>query len=153
MKKYILTLSVVLGMTCFAQAQSNKVPTATEIATKNIQAMEKKVKINATQKSIIYNYSLDVAKEQVALYKKQQAGQYSEEDLPKFYKLQNQTNNSIRNILKGEQLAQYDEFLEEQLRGVSKKKKKGKANKDEEEEVVTGISGLILPTSTKTSNK
>lgn len=149
MKKYILTLSVVLGMTCFAKAQ--KVPTATEIATKNIEAMEKKVKFNGTQRSIIYNYTLDVAKEQVALYKKQQAGQYSEEDLPKFYKLQNQTNNSIRTILKGEQLAQYELFLEEQLRGGEKKKKKGKRGQ-EEEEVVTGISGLILPATTKTSN-
>ena len=105
--------------------------------------MEKKIKLNPTQRSIIYNYTVDMYKEQLALAKKQQTGGYSDESVAKIYKLQNDTNNNIRNILKGEQQTQYDDFVEEQLRGPQKKKKKGKH--DEEEETVSGISGLKTP--------
>ena len=125
-----------------ANAQK-KMPTAVEIAQKNIEALTKKVKVNPTQRNIIYNYMLDFSKEQVSFAKKQQAGMFSQEDMGKLYNLQNENNDKIRTILKGEQLGEFDKYLEEQLRGGDKKKKK-KA-KDEEEEVVTGISGLKLP--------
>lgn len=139
MKKHLLLLILVFGCTYYASAQ--KIPTATELATKSMEALDKKMTLNATQRNIIYNYTLDLYAAQLALSKKQQAGQSNEDDISKMYKLQNETTANIRNILKGEQLAQYDDFLEEQLRGGDKKKKKGKHAKDEEE-VVTGISGL-----------
>lgn len=148
MKRYLLTLTLLGGVLFGASAQSNKIPTATDIASKYVQALEKSVTINTTQRSIITNYAMEMAKEQVSLYKKQQSGQFSENDMPKFYKLQNETNDGIRSILKGEQQVAFDAFLEKQLRGGDKKKKKNKKGKEEEEEVVTGISGLILPTST-----
>ena len=66
--------------------------------------------------------------------------------MARFYKLQNETHSNIRNILKDQQQIDYDNYLEEQLRGVKKKKKK--KGKEEEEEVVTGISGLKLPPNT-----
>jgi hypothetical protein len=134
---------MILGVTFFAAAQ--KIPTASELATKNMDALSKKVKLNPTQRNIIYNYTLDLYSAQLALSKKQQAGQSNEDDITRIYRLQNETTASIRNILKGEQIAQYDEFLDEQMRGGDKKKKKGKRSKTEgeaEEEVVTGISGL-----------
>lgn len=140
MKKYILILSIVLSIHALANAQQ-KMPTATEITNKNIEALDKKLKLNPTQRNIIYNYMLDMTKEQLALAKKQQAGGYNEDDITKFYKLQNETTKNIKTILKGDQLTEYDKFLEEQLRGGNKKKKKGKKG-EEEEEVVTGISGL-----------
>lgn len=139
MKKQLLILILVLSSTYYASAQ--KIPTATELATKSMEALEKKMALNPTQRNIIYNYTLDLYSAQLALSKKRQAGQTNEDDITKMYKLQNETTANIRNILKGDQLAQYDEFLEEQLRGGEKKKKKGKHAKDEEE-VVTGISGL-----------
>lgn len=144
MKKSFLILSMILGMATFAHAQ--KVPTASELTTKNVDALDKKVKLNPTQRNIIYNYTLDMYKEQMALTKKQQTGMFNEDDVSRFYKLQNQTTQKIKDVLKGEQLKDYDSFLEEQLRGGDKKKKKkGKHAKDEEEEVVTGIEGLKLP--------
>ena len=144
MKRFLLMFSMIFGLIFFAEAQ--KMPTAVEIATKNIDALTKKVKINPTQRNIIYNYMLDFAKEQVTFAKKQQAGMFNQDDMVKLYKLQNENNDNIRGILKGEQLDEFDKYLEEQLRGGDKKKKKkGKHNKDEEEEVVTGISGLKLP--------
>lgn len=144
MKKSFLLLSMILGMVIFANAQ--KVPTASELTTKNVDALDKKVKLNPTQRNIIYNYTLDMYKEQMALTKKQQTGMFNEDDVSRFYKLQNQTTQKIKDVLKGEQLKDYDSFLEEQLRGGDKKKKKkGKHSKDEEEEVVTGIEGLKLP--------
>ena len=142
MKRYLLILSMICGSVLMANAQK-KMPTAVEIAQKNIEALTKKVKVNPTQRNIIYNYMLDFSKEQVSFAKKQQAGMFSQEDMGKLYNLQNENNDKIRTILKGEQLGEFDKYLEEQLRGGDKKKKK-KA-KDEEEEVVTGISGLKLP--------
>jgi len=133
---------MICGSVLMANAQK-KMPTAVEIAQKNIEALTKKVKVNPTQRNIIYNYMLDFSKEQVSFAKKQQAGMFSQEDMGKLYNLQNENNDKIRTILKGEQLGEFDKYLEEQLRGGDKKKKK-KA-KDEEEEVVTGISGLKLP--------
>lgn len=144
MKKYILVLLTIIATCSLANAQKTP-PTATELATKNMEAMEKKIKLNPTQRSIIYNYTVDMYKEQLALAKKQQTGGYSDESVTKIYKLQNDTNNNIRNILKGEQQTQYDDFVEEQLRGPQKKKKKGKH--DEEEETVSGIAGLKTPPS------
>jgi protein CpxP len=142
MKKYVLILLMAVGTGFFAKAQ--KVPTATEMTAKSMEALDKKLKLNPTQKSIIYNYTMNLSKEQLALSQKQQAGTFNENDITNFYKLQNETTKNIRNILKGEQQTDYDNFLEEQLRGGDKKKKKGKHAKDEEEEVVTGISGLTI---------
>ncbi|WP_090559485.1 hypothetical protein [Pedobacter hartonius] len=143
MKRYTLILSMIFGTVFFAAAQP-KTPTATELTNKNMDAMDKKVKMNPTQRNIIYNYTMDMYKEQLELTKKQQAGGFNDDDIARFYKRQNQTTANIRNILKGDQQTDYDNFLEEQLRGGNKKKKK-KHSKDEEEEVVTGISGLKLP--------
>ena len=144
MKRYVLILALAVTAVSFTKAQQ-KVPTATEITNKSIDALDKKVKLNPTQKGIIYNYMLDISKEQLALSKKQQSGTFGEEDMSRFYRMQNETQKSIRNILKGDQQVEYDKFIEEQLRGGEKKKKKGKHSKDEEEEVVTGISGLKTP--------
>ena len=143
MKRYVIMLSIVLGTLFLAKAQ--KVPTASELATKNIEELDKRLKLNPTQRNIIYNYTLDMYKEQLELSKRQQAGNSREDDVPKFYKLRNQTSDNIRNILKGDQQTEYDKYLEEQLRGGDKKKKKGKHAKEEEEEVVTGIDGLKMP--------
>jgi len=151
MKKYVLILSMVLGLMSFAIAQP-KIPTATELTTKRMEAMDKKIKLNPTQRSIIYNYTLNMFSTELDLSKKQQAGMGSEEDSAKFYKLQNQTTVNIRNILKGEQQTQFDDFMEEQLRGGDKKKKK-KHSKDDEEDVVTGISGLKLPAGSPPANQ
>ncbi|WP_442587298.1 hypothetical protein ACSBL2_14745 [Pedobacter sp. AW31-3R] len=147
MKQYVLTLSLILGTLFFVQAQQ-KVPTATELADKNIEALDKKLKLNPTQRNIIYNYTLDLYKEQMDLNKKQQAGIYNEDSVTRFFKFQNATNANIRKILTSSQQKDYDLFLDEQMRGGAKKKKKGKRAKDEEEEVVTGIEGLKLPPAT-----
>ena len=145
MKRYILILLTVCGTFFMAKSQQ-KVPTVTELTTKSMDALEKKIKLNPTQRSIIYNYTLDLSRQQLELSKKQQAGNFGEDDMARFYKLQNETHSNIRNILKDQQQTDYDNYLEEQLRGVKKKKKK--KGKDEEEEVVTGISGLKLPPNT-----
>jgi len=151
MKKYVLILLIVIGTTAFTKAQ--KVPTLTELTNKNIEALEKKIKLNPTQRNIIYNYTMDLYREQMSINQRQQTGAYNENDVSKFYKLQNATTANIRNILKGDQQTDYDKYLEEQLRGGNKKKKKGKHSKEEEEEVVTGISGLTLPPDTTAGSK
>lgn len=152
MKKYLLMMSMVLGLYSFTKAQQ-KGPSPSEMLSKNIDTLNKRLKLNPTQKSIIYNYLLDLSREQVDLSKKQAAGTFGEDDVSRFYKIQNQTTKNIRNVLKEDQQVEYDKYLEEQLRGGNKKKKKGKKNKDEEEEVVTGISGLKLPAGTPPANQ
>jgi protein CpxP len=144
MKRIIYLMLFILGFANLANAQQNKMPTPDEIAKKNVEDLDKRLKLNGTQKSIIYGYTFNQAKEQADLIKKQQAGNFNEEDVAKFYKLQNETSDKIRNVLKGEQQTEYDKIIEERLSGKGDKdKKKKKKKKDEEEDVVSDIKGLL----------
>jgi len=143
MKRVIFLFLVLVGITEMAQAQQQqpKMPTPDEIAKKNVEDLDKKLKLNATQKSLIYNFTYTQAKEQAELIKRQQTGAPREDDVDKYYKLQNETQKNIRNVLKGSQQSDYDKLIEDRLSNKSKKKKK-KGEKDEEE-VQSDISGLL----------
>lgn len=138
MKKVIVLFLLVIGFGSLAIAQQ-KVPTPSEIAKKNVEDLDKKLKLNDTQKSIIYSLTFNQAKEQSDLVKRQQAGNTKEDDVDKYYKMQNETSKSIRNVLKGDQQAKYDRIIEDRLSGKANKKKK-----KEEEEVEGDISGLLI---------
>jgi len=140
MKTYILLVLFVLGFNSLATAQK-KMPTAQELTVKNIDELNERLALSPTQKSVIYNYIFDMYRQQFELVKKQQAGTSKEDDITKFYKFQNETNDNIKNILKGDQIAEFDKIQEERLNGDNKKKK-GKKGKNKEEDTVTGISGL-----------
>ncbi|WP_316788723.1 hypothetical protein [Pedobacter frigoris] len=139
-KTYILVAFLLFGISAIANAQQ-KMPTAQELTVKNVDEMAERLKLSSTQKSIIYNYTFEMYKQQLDLVKKQQAGTSKEEDISKFYRFQNQTNDNIKTILKGEQLPEFEKLQEEWLNGDKNKKKKKKGKKDQEE-VVTGIEGL-----------
>jgi protein CpxP len=140
MKKVIFLFLLVIGINALANAQQNKVLTPTEIAQKNVEDLDKKLKLNDTQKSIIYSLTFTQAKEQADLVKRQQTGKSREEDVDKYYRMQNETSKSIRNVLKADQQAKYDKIIEDRLSGkLNKKKKKG-----EEEEAESDINGLLL---------
>lgn len=141
MKTYILLVLFVLGFSGLVSAQK-KMPTAQELTVKNIEELNERLVLSPTQKSVIYNYIFDMYHQQLELVKKQQAGTSKEDDVTKFYKFQNETNDNIKNILKGDQIAAFDKLQEERLNGNNNKKKKGKKEKNKEEEPVTGISGL-----------
>lgn len=138
-KLVILTL-LIFGVHFAATAQ--KVPTVEELAKKNIEELEKRLQLSATQRSVIYNYAFTLAKEQMALYKKQQTSGYNDDEVAKFYRFQNETNKSIRLLLKPEQITEFNKVIEERLSGVDPSKKKKKSKKGEEEEKVVGIEGL-----------
>lgn len=140
MKRLILTLVLALGVYYSSSAQ--KIPTAEEIAKKNIEEMDKRLKLTPTQKGVIYNFAFDMAKEQLALYKKQQAGNAKPEDETRIYRLQNEMNINIKAVLKGEQVDEFNKLNEERLSGIDPTKKKKKLKKGEEEEKVVGIEGL-----------
>ena len=140
MKKLILILTLVIGT--FYAAKAQKVPTAEELAKKNIEEMDKRLKLTSTQKSVIYNYAFGMAKEQLALYKKQQAGNAKPEDETRIYRLQNEMNSNIKTVLKGDQIEGFNQLNEERLSGIDPLKKKKKLKKGEEEEKVVGIEGL-----------
>ena len=132
--------ALFVGLALNVNAQ--KIPTAQELAKKNIDEMETRLKLSATQKSVLYNIAYDMAKDQLALYKKQQAGTYVDEDGTVFFKKQNESNNTIRRLLKPEQVEEFNKLIEDRLNGVDPKKKKKKLKKGEEEEKVVGIEGL-----------
>lgn len=143
MKRYILAIMLLLGVNSLTKAQQ-KMPTPQEMTVKNVEELEKRLKLSPTQKSVIHNYIFDMSKLQLEMIKRQQAGTSNEDDVTKFYKVQNETNDKIRTILKGDQLPEFEKVLEERLNGGTKKKKNNKGKGKEEEEVVTGISGLKL---------
>lgn len=124
----------------FAQKQ----PTAEELAKKNIDELEKRLKLSPTQKNVIYNYAFSMAKEQLAIYKKQISTGVDNDELTKYYRLQNETNKNIKNLLKPEQVLEFEKVLEERLSGIDPTKKKKKLKKGEEEEKVVGIEGLKM---------
>lgn len=140
MKRLILILLVLASFSVAGYAQ--KIPTADEIAKKNVDQLEKRLSLTSTQRSIVYNYAYEFAKEQLALVKKQQAGTFQQEDEVKFFKSQNEMNKKIKSVLKGDQLAEFDKVVEERLSGVDPDKKKKKLKKGEVEEKVVGIEGL-----------
>ncbi len=139
MKRLILMVLMVMGLGFVSNAQ--KIPTSEEIAKKNVDEMEKRLKLTPTQKSVIYNYAFDMAKEQLDLYKKQQAGTYRNEDETRIFRLMNEMNKNIKNVLKPDQIDEFNKLTEERLSGVDPKKKK-KKKKGEEEEKIVGIEGL-----------
>lgn len=140
MRRLILITMLVLGG--FFSSWAQKIPTAEELAKKNIEEMDKRLKLTPTQRGVIYNYVFDLSKEQLALYKKQQAGTFKPEDETNFFKLNNETNNNIKSLLKPEQVIEYNKLTEERLSGIDPNKKKKKLKKGEEEEKVVGIEGL-----------
>ncbi|MFW0714850.1 hypothetical protein [Pedobacter sp. N23S346] len=142
MKRVIFLLLILAGISGVVNAQQNKVPTPDEIAKKNVEDLNKRLKLNDTQKSVIYRFTFNQAKEQADLVKRQQTGNSREDDVDKFYKLQNETSKNIRNVLKGEQQNEYDKVIEERLSGKAKNKNK-KKKKGEEEEVEGDIKGLL----------
>ncbi|UKT63669.1 hypothetical protein [Pedobacter mucosus] len=143
MKKVIFLFLVVMGMCGIANAQQNKMPTPDEIAQKNVEDLDKKLKLNDTQKSVIYRFTFSQAKEQADLMKRQQAGTSREDDVDKFYKLQNETSKNIRNVLKGDQQTEYDKIIEDRLSGKAQKAKNKKKKKGDEVEVESDIKGLL----------
>ena len=143
MKRIVFLFLIVVGVYGTANAQQNKMPTPDEIAKKNVEDLDKRLKLNDTQKSVIYRFTFNQAKEQADLIKRQQAGSSREDDVDKFYKLQNETSKNIRNVLKGTQQTEYDKVIEERLSGKVAKSKGKKKKKGEEEEVEGDIKGLL----------
>ena len=140
MKRLFLMLLLVAGVCFISNAQ--KVPTAEELAKKNVDEMEKRLKLTPTQKSVIYNYAFDMAKAKLDLYKKQQAGTYRNEDETNIFRKMNETNKNIKNVLKPDQIDEFNLLTEERLSGIDPNKKKKKKKKGEEEEKIVGIEGL-----------
>lgn len=151
MKRLILILSILVAFNSIGRAQQNKMPTPAEVAKKNVDDLTKRLKLNDTQKSVIFRFTYAQAKEQAEMIKRQQAGTPKDDDADKYYKIQNETNASIRNVLKDDQKAEFDKVIEERLRGItpeSKKRRKGK-----EPEVEGDIRGLLLKPDTTKSNQ
>ena len=128
MKKIALFFALSFSIVLFANAQQ-KQPTAEEIAKKNIDELTEKLSLSATQKSIVYSYAFNLAKEQLALYKKQQVTGYNDEEMTKYYKLQNETHKNIKKFLQPDQIIGYDKIVEDRLNGVDTNKKKKKTKK------------------------
>ncbi|MET4081222.1 protein CpxP [Pedobacter sp. UYP30] len=151
MRQLILILFALIGFGLTTQAQQ-KPPTPAETAKKNVDDLNSRLKLNDTQKSVIYRFTYAQAKEQAEMIKRQQTGTPRDDDADQYYKIQNETNANIREVLKGDQKTEFDKVIEERLRGItpaSKKRKKGK-----EPEVEGDIKGLLIkPDTIKTNNR
>lgn len=143
MMKRLIFIGVLIFGAIFA-GFAQKQPTAEDLAKKNIDELEKRLKLTPTQKNVVYNYAYTLAKEQIAIYKRQMATGPNEDDLSKYYRLQNEINKNIKVVLKPDQVVEFDKIIEERLSGVDPNKKKKKLKKGEEEEKVVGIEGLKI---------
>lgn len=141
MRRLIFILLALLGVGFTTHAQQ-KMPTPAEIAKKNADELGKRLKLNDTQKAVIYRYTFAQAKEQSEMIKRQQAGTPRDDDADKYYKVQNETNANIREMLKDDQKIEFDRILEERVRGITPDSKKRKKSK--EPEVEGDIRGLLI---------
>ncbi|PST85166.1 hypothetical protein C7T94_03410 [Pedobacter yulinensis] len=144
MKKILflfLLLAAVSGS--LSAQQPPKMPTAEEIAKKNMDDLEKKLKLNPTQKTVISTYVLGQARDEQSLMKMQQSGATREMLMDRYYKIQEDAGRNIKAVLKPEQQKLYDLWVLEKRSGPEKKKKKGK-KAEEEEESVEGVEALKL---------
>lgn len=152
MRRLIFILFMIVGCALTLKAQQNKLPTPAETAKKNVDDLSARLKLNETQKSVIYRFTFAQAKVQSEMIKRQQAGNPRDDDADNYYKIQNETNDNIREVLKDVQKIEFNKVIEERLRGItsaSKKRKKGK-----EPEVVGDIRGLLIKADTiKTGNR
>lgn len=131
MKIYVLAALLFFGAGSIAIAQ-NKIPTVQELTVKDVTELDERLKLSPTQKSVIYNYIFEMYKQQMDLYKKQQAGTIREEEMSKFKRFQTETNDSIRSLLKGDQIAHFEQLLDDRMNGTTKKKTKKDKKKKEE---------------------
>jgi protein CpxP len=139
MKKLILIFLCALGLNLTAIAQQRTPPTPEEITKKSVDELEKRLKLNSTQKSIIYNFTYAQVKEQQEIINKQNAGGGdNEKNLARYYKLQDEATKNIRSVLKEDQLLEFEKMLQERVSGKDSKKKK----KKKEEDVVTDLPGI-----------
>lgn len=143
MKKFIHVLCAILVTTLSAAAQQ-KMPTAEEIAKKNVDELETRLKLTSTQRSVVYHYAFNIAKEQLELIKSQQVTGYKDEEVAKFYRLNNEMHRNIKAVLKPDQILEYDKVTEERLAGIDSKKKKKNRKKNDEDEKIVGIEGLRM---------
>lgn len=142
MKKLLLMIAFVAGLSSLVSAQqASTPPKPEEITKKSVDELDKRLKLNATQKSIIYNFTFSQVKEQQELLKLQGSGADNEQIMTRYYKLHDETNKNIRAILKEEQLKEYDKIIQERVTG--KKSKKNRKNKhNQEEDIVTDLPGI-----------
>ena len=140
MKNLVLIAVLIFG--AFFSSFAQKQPSTEELAKKNIDELEKRLKLSPTQKNVVYNFAFSLAKEQLSLYKKQVTNGYNDEETTRYYKFQNEINKSIKAVLKSDQITEYEKIIEESLNGIDHTKKKKKLKKGEEEEKVVGIEGL-----------
>ncbi|MGV8880024.1 MAG: hypothetical protein ACOH2A_13445 [Sphingobacteriaceae bacterium] len=142
MKKILLMIAFVAGLSTLVKAQQAATPPKPEeITKKSVDELDKRLKLNATQKSIIYNFTFSQVKEQQELIKQQNNGGDNEQTLSRFYKLQDETSKNIRAVLKDDQQKEYDKMVQERLNGKDSKKKR-KNKKNAEDDIVTDLPGI-----------
>lgn len=135
-------IAFVTALSTLVKAQQAATPPKPEeITKKSVDELDKRLKLNATQKSIIYNFTYSQVKEQQELIKQQNNGGENEQTLTRFYKLQNETNKNIRAVLKDDQQKEYDKMIQERLNGKDIKKKR-KNKKNAEDDIVTDLPGI-----------
>ena len=137
----ILFFSILTVLSAVAQ---QKMPTAEEIAKKSVDELETRLKLTSTQRSVVYHYVFNMAKDQLELVKKQQTSGYKDDEVAKFYRLNNEMHKNIKAVLKPDQIIEYDKVTEERLAGIDTSKKKKKRKKGDEEEKIVGIEGLKM---------
>lgn len=143
MKKIFFLVLLLAAFSGVVRAQQPKMPTAEEVAKKNMDDLEKKLQLNPTQKTVISTYVLGQARDEQSLMKMQQSGATREMLMDRYYKIQEDAGRNIKAVLKPEQQKLYDLWVLEKRNGPEKKKKKGKKG-EEEEESVQGIEALKL---------
>lgn len=113
MKKLALmfVLFILFSRYLSAQQQQRININPEDLAKRTVERLDRRLKLNQTQKIVIYNYQLNLDKERVQQFKQQEKGNVP--DMGKIQRLQIETDKNIRAILKEDQQNEYDKLLQE----------------------------------------
>lgn len=115
MKQIVLVVLAILGIASLTNAQQPRNgmrANPEERAKRSVEMLDKELTLTSIQKDSIYQFSLNEAKDQQALFKQNDAGN-RRENFEKMKGIREETQEKIKGLLTNDQQQKYDKLLQE----------------------------------------
>jgi len=131
MKKILCMMVAMLFIATLSMAQQNRGrggmrATPEERAKRSVEMLDKQLTLTQTQKDSIYQFSLNEAKEQQALFQGSKDGDDRKEGFEKMRALREKTQQKIKGVLTEEQQKAYDSLMEQRQKQMRERRGGGR---------------------------
>lgn len=118
MKKLLFSVVLVLGIYATSRAQQERgggmrMGTPEEMAKRNLEQIDEKVKLDDVQKDSVYSYLEAQAKVQQQLFEKAREGGDRQKLMGQMQVLQEDIDKKIKGVLSEDQVKKYDAYAKE----------------------------------------